>query len=129
MESRDMRWMLGKIGILRENTKQRSAKNRIAPQMVSGTISKVDARQGPGNAGDVEPAPNNLAAQGLPVETGFHLPVALWFIGALILRLALAYGIMQNRRRTIAEKRTTDQAPKNLYAEEEKRDRVRTGAD
>lgn len=28
--------------------------------------------------------PDNLAAQGLPVETGSHLPVALCFIGAVI---------------------------------------------
>ena len=49
--------------------------------------------------------PDNLAAQGLPVETASRLPVALWFIGAVILGLALAYGIMRNRRRTIAEKR------------------------
>jgi hypothetical protein len=64
--------------------------------------------------------PDNLAAQGLPVETGSHLPVALWFIGAVILGLALAYGIMRNRRRTAAEKRVTDQATKKLYAEEER---------
>ena len=69
--------------------------------------------------------PDNLAAQGLPVETGSHLPVALWFIGAVILGLALAYGIMRNRRRTIAEKRVTDQATKSLYAEEE-RDRAKS---
>jgi len=69
--------------------------------------------------------PDNLAAQGLPVETGSHLPVALWFIGAVILGLALAYGIMRNRRRTIAEKRLTDQATKSLYAEEE-RDRAKS---
>jgi hypothetical protein len=69
--------------------------------------------------------PDNLAAQGLPVETGSHLPVALWFIGAVILGLALAYGITRNRRRTIAEKRVTDQATKSLYAEEE-RDRAKS---
>ena len=73
--------------------------------------------------------PNDLAAQGLPVETGSHIPVALWFVGAFILGLAIAYGIMRNRSRTVAERRTTDQATKKLYAEEDKRDRVRTGAD
>jgi hypothetical protein len=72
--------------------------------------------------------PNKLAAQGLPVETGSHIPVALWFIGAALLGLALAYGIMRNRSRTRAEKRVTEQATKNLYAEEE-RARVRTGMD
>jgi hypothetical protein len=69
--------------------------------------------------------PDTLAAQGLPVETGSHLPVALWFIGAVILGLALAYGIKRNRRRNIAEKRVTDQATKGLYAEEE-RDRAKS---
>lgn len=72
--------------------------------------------------------PDNVAAQGRPVETGSHMPVALWFIGAGILGLALAYGVIRNRRRTIAEKRVTDQATKSLYAEEE-RSQARTGAD
>jgi hypothetical protein len=69
-----------------------------------------------------------VAAQGQPVETGSHLRVALWFIGAGILGLALAYGIMRNRRRTIAEKQATEQATKSLYAEDE-RNRVTTGVD
>jgi hypothetical protein len=42
-----------------------------------------------------------------------------------MLGLALAYGIMRNTRRTIAEKRVTDQATKSLYAEEE-RDRAKS---
>jgi uncharacterized integral membrane protein len=54
--------------------------------------------------------PDDLAAQGLPVETGSHIPVALWFIGAAVLGLVLAYGIMRNRARTRAEKNITDQA-------------------
>ena len=66
---------------------------------------------------------DDLAAQGLPVETGSHLPVALWFIGAAVLGLVLAYGIMRNRTRTRAEKHITDQATKNNYAEEN-RERV-----
>src|SRR6476646_3011414 len=67
--------------------------------------------------------PDDLAAQGLPVETGSHIPVAIWFIGAAVLGLVLAYGIMRNRTRTRAEKHITDQATKNNYAEEN-RDRV-----
>jgi uncharacterized integral membrane protein len=55
--------------------------------------------------------PHDLAAQGLPVETGSHLPVALWFIGAAVLGLVIAYGIMRNR----TEKHITT---KNNYAEE-----------
>jgi hypothetical protein len=72
--------------------------------------------------------PGEAAAQGLPVETGSHLPVALWFIGAGVLGLALAYGVMRNRGRTRSEKQITEQATKNLYAKEE-RERVRSEAD
>jgi len=69
--------------------------------------------------------PNNLAAQGQLVETGSHLPVALWFIGAGVLGLVMAYGIMRNRTRTRAEKEITEQATKDLYAKEGK-DRLRS---
>ena len=70
--------------------------------------------------------PENLAAQGQPVETGSHLPVALWFIGAGILGLVLAYGIIRNRGRTRAEKQITEQATKDSYAKEN-RDRAASG--
>ena len=63
---------------------------------------------------------NDLMAQGPPVETGSHLPVAMWFVGAGLLALAIVYGIMRNKRRTLAEKRITDQATTALYAEEER---------
>jgi hypothetical protein len=72
--------------------------------------------------------PVSLVAQGLPVETASQLPVALWFAGAGVLGLVLAYGILRNRGRTRAEKQITEQATKNLYAEEE-RDRAGSGAD
>jgi hypothetical protein len=62
--------------------------------------------------------PGELAAQGQPVETASHLPVALWFIGAAVLGLVLAYGIMRNRRRTHAEKQMTEQATRDQYARE-----------
>lgn len=62
--------------------------------------------------------PDELAAQGQPVETASHMPVALWFIGAGVLGLVLAYGIMRNRRRTRAEKQISEQATKDLYARE-----------
>jgi hypothetical protein len=65
--------------------------------------------------------PGGLAAQGQPVETASHLPVALWFIGAGVLGLVLAYGIMRNRRRTTAEKQITEQATKDLYARENRK--------
>jgi hypothetical protein len=72
--------------------------------------------------------PDDLAAQGLPTATGSHFPVALWFVGAGVLGLVLAYGIIRNRSRTRAEKQVTEQATKRRYAEEE-RDRVRSGSD
>jgi len=72
--------------------------------------------------------PEDLAAQGLPTETGSHLPVALWFVGAGVLALVLAYGIIRNRSRTGAEKQITEHATKIRYAEQE-RDRVRSGGD
>jgi hypothetical protein len=62
--------------------------------------------------------PGELAAQGQPVRTASHLPVALWFIGAGVLGVVLAYGIMRNRRRTLAEKQVTEQATRDLYDRE-----------
>ena len=65
--------------------------------------------------------PGELAAQGQPVETASHLPVALWFIGAGVLGVVLAYGVLRNRRRTRAEKQMTEQATKDLYARENRK--------
>jgi len=70
--------------------------------------------------------PLDLAAQGQPVANGPMLPLALWWGGACILGLVIAYAILRNRRRTHAEKQQTKKATKNLYAEEE-RDRSRSG--
>jgi mannitol-specific phosphotransferase system IIBC component len=72
-------------------------------------------------------SPASLAAQGLPVQNGPMIPVALWWIGAFILGLAMAYGILRNRRRTRSEKDLTERAAKQRYAEEE-RDRVQSGS-
>jgi hypothetical protein len=58
-------------------------------------------------------------AQGLPVDTGSQIPVALWFVGAGILGLAIAYGVLRNRSRTRAEKQLTENATKDLYRQEE----------
>jgi hypothetical protein len=44
-----------------------------------------------------------------------------------VLGLVIAYGIMRNRGRSRADKQMTDQATKNLYAEEE-RDRKSSGS-
>ena len=68
-------------------------------------------------------------AQGLPVDTGSHIPVALWAIGTAVLGLVIAYGIAKNRRRTRAEIQLTERATKDLYAREdqaERSDRSRT---
>ncbi|WP_375411291.1 hypothetical protein [uncultured Bradyrhizobium sp.] len=71
--------------------------------------------------------PVDLAAQGQPVQNGSMLPVAIWGLGAIVLGFVMAYAILRNRNRTRAEKQQTEQATKNLYAEEE-RDRVRSGS-
>jgi hypothetical protein len=70
--------------------------------------------------------PVNLAAQGQPVANGPMLPLALWWGGACILGVVIVYAVLRNRSRTRAEKQLTEQATKNLYAEEE-RDRAQSG--
>jgi hypothetical protein len=55
-------------------------------------------------------------------------PLALWFAGAGILGLVIAYGIMRTRTRTTAEKQLTEQTTKDLYRREE-RDQGRTDAE
>jgi hypothetical protein len=65
---------------------------------------------------------NPAFGQGQPVDTGSHLPVALWFVGAWLLGLAIMYGMMRNRKRSQRERERTDQATKELYrAEDTKR--------
>jgi hypothetical protein len=66
----------------------------------------------------------DLAAQGLPVQTGSHIPVALWFIGVAVLGAAIIYGIVHNRKRTRAERRITEQGTRNEYAEEDRSERT-----
>jgi hypothetical protein len=70
--------------------------------------------------------PVDLAAQGQPVANGPMLPLALWWGGACILGVVIAYAILRNRSRTRAEKQLTEQATRNLYAEEE-RDKGQSG--
>ena len=57
----------------------------------------------------------NLAAQGTPVDTGSQIPVALWFVGAIVLGLVLVWAILHNRKRTRAERLMTEQATKENY--------------
>jgi hypothetical protein len=68
-----------------------------------------------------------LAAQGLPVNLGSQIPVAIWFIGTAVLGLVMAWAILHNRRRTRAEKRLTEEATKQNYANTE-RDRINSGS-
>jgi hypothetical protein len=63
------------------------------------------------------------SAQGLPVDTGSHLPVALWAVGTAVLGLVLVYGIAKNRQRTRSEKQLTERATKDLYAREDQAER------
>jgi hypothetical protein len=62
---------------------------------------------------------SNLAAQGLPVENGSKIPVALWLVGAIILGLVMAWGILHNRKRTPSERQLTEQATKENYRQED----------
>lgn len=62
--------------------------------------------------------PTELSAQGLPVDTGSHAPVALWFVGAFVLAGAIIYGIMRNRQRSRAEMELTERATKENYRRE-----------
>lgn len=63
---------------------------------------------------------SDAMAQGQPVHTGSQIPVMIWFIGAGILGLAIAYGIMRNRARSRAEKQLTENATKDLYQREDR---------
>jgi hypothetical protein len=54
------------------------------------------------------------------------LPVALLFVGAGVLGLVLAYGILRNRTRSSAEKQVSEEATKDLYVKEN-RDRKASG--
>lgn len=56
-----------------------------------------------------------------PQQNGWFLPVDLWFIGAGVLGIAIAYGILRNRGRTRRQAQLTEQATRDNYAEEERR--------
>jgi hypothetical protein len=70
--------------------------------------------------------PDDLAAQGQPVQNGPMFPLALWWGGACVLGLVMAYAILRNRSRSRTERHVTEQATKNRYAEEE-RERAKSG--
>jgi len=49
------------------------------------------------------------------------LPLWTWFLGALLLGLALIYGIMRNRRRTPGDRILTNEATRQNYRDENRR--------
>jgi hypothetical protein len=67
--------------------------------------------------------PQHLRAQGLPVSTGSHIPVALWFASSGVLGVVMLYGILHTRRRTRAQKQIIEQATTELYSDTERRRR------
>ena len=71
--------------------------------------------------------PEHAVAQGLPVETGSHLPVALWLGGAVVLGIAIAYEIYapQPHQRGKANDRSGDKRP--LCEREPRRQLARLG--
>jgi uncharacterized integral membrane protein len=63
-------------------------------------------------------------AQGLPVKTGSPVPIAVMFLGAVLLGCVMAYGIVHTRKRSQADKMRTEQATRELYKDEERRRQV-----
>jgi hypothetical protein len=68
--------------------------------------------------------PGDAVAQGQPVQNGPMFPIALVWVGAAAIGLALVYGILRNRTRTRAEKQVTEQATKDLYAAEDRKEKA-----
>jgi hypothetical protein len=64
-------------------------------------------------------SPGDLAAQ-QTAEPKSMIPIALWWIGSLVLGLGLAYGIWRNRSRTRADKQRTEQGTNELYKKEQR---------
>lgn len=65
--------------------------------------------------------PTPSAAQGLPVDTGSHVPVWIWFAGVVVLGLVIVYAIMRNRTRSRGEKQLTEAATRANYTAENKK--------
>jgi hypothetical protein len=49
-----------------------------------------------------------------------ELPLWIWFAGAALLGILLAYGIVRNRTRTPQERAITNEATKELYRQEDR---------
>jgi predicted Na+-dependent transporter len=58
---------------------------------------------------------NVSLAQGQPVKSGSHWPVALIFAGVVALGIVLAYGILRNKNRSSTEKRVSEQVTAERY--------------
>jgi hypothetical protein len=52
-------------------------------------------------------------------------PEWIWGIAIVILAAAVAYGVMQSRRRTPTERATTEQATREAYRAEDVREKTR----
>jgi len=48
------------------------------------------------------------------------LPVGLWWLGSLLLAIAVLYAILNNRRKTPEEKQATEVATQQLYETEDR---------
>jgi cytochrome c-type biogenesis protein CcmH/NrfF len=48
------------------------------------------------------------------------LPLWIWFAGALVLGLFIAYGILRSSRRTRQERVISNEATKELYKQEDR---------
>jgi cytochrome c-type biogenesis protein CcmH/NrfF len=48
------------------------------------------------------------------------LPLWIWFAGAAVLAILLAYGILRNRTRTPQERAVSNEATKELYRQEDR---------
>jgi hypothetical protein len=64
---------------------------------------------------------NSIAAQNAAGGGPWFVAIV---IGAIVLGLAIAYGMMRNRRRTSADKARTAKATQALYAKEDRDQRV-----
>jgi hypothetical protein len=71
--------VVGNLNSLREDLQMESLPRGVAATYLSGTATGIFGSL------FLFSLPEHAVAQGLPVETGSHLPVALWLGGAIVL--------------------------------------------
>jgi protein-S-isoprenylcysteine O-methyltransferase Ste14 len=118
--------------LLTATMNQKSSLRKV-PQFVSGarTGNKITSRKliaGVVNLPIILLFSGELAAQTpeSTLRTGGQdatFMISLWWIGSFVLGLALAYGIWRTWGRTRADKQRTERATKELYTEEQRRER------